>query len=138
VDRLAGFKSVDRQVENAMKLCAALMLVIIVATVQVAAADKILVYDDNTQHQLALQAAVSSPGAVVVRANSVTFGPLLRSRTWDLVLADMPSTEPDVSGFSALTDYVNGGGRAVMSFWEWQKQPLSVRHSESRRSRTSR
>ena len=83
----------------------------------------LLVYDQNTQHQLALQAATSTPGAQVVRAGANDFGGLLRSRTWDLVLVDMPGDFPDQQAFQALTDYVGGGGRGAMSFWVWQNQP---------------
>jgi len=96
--------------------------VIYLAAVRVAGADSILVYDDNTVHQLALQAALSTPGAVVVRADSSTFGTLLRSQAWDLVLADMPSTLPTAGGMAALADYVNAGGKAAMSFWTWQTE----------------
>jgi len=106
-----------------MRQRVALVLAVFVAMVRIAAADTILVYDANTTHQLALKAAQATPGAVVVRATFDTFGPLLRSGQWDLVLADMPSTEPDAPGFSALTDYVNNGGKAAMSFWTWQSQP---------------
>jgi hypothetical protein len=109
-----------------MRLRAVFVLLVFGAMIRSAAADSILVYDENTHNHLALQAAQATPGAVVVRATAQTFGTLLRNGTWDLVLADMPSTLPSANGLGALTDYVNKGGKAAMSFWTWQtEQALS-------------
>jgi hypothetical protein len=93
-----------------------------VSAVRLATADSILVYDHNTHHQLALQAAQSIPGTIVVRADRSTFDALLRSQTWDLVLADMPGFTP-FAGLGTFAGYVNGGGKAAMSFWLWQDEP---------------
>jgi hypothetical protein len=99
-----------------------LALMLSIVTPQLATADSILVYDAISHHQLAFQAAQST-GATVVRATNDTFESLLRSRSWDLVLSDMPSSLPPDGAMRALADHVNGGGKAVMSFWTWQTQP---------------
>jgi len=39
-------------------------------------------------------------------------------RHWDLVLVDCPSSPP-TGGWDDLIAYVNAGGKAVMSFWDW-------------------
>jgi hypothetical protein len=54
----------------------------------------------------------------VTVANSATFDALLVGQPWDIVLVDCPSTRP-AAGWGALINYVNGGGRVVMSFWDW-------------------
>lgn len=82
----------------------------------VAAADT-LVYDNNTNNHYAQAAAAGLPGPVTV-ADSATFDALLVGQPWDIVLVDCPSTRP-AAGWGALINYVNGGGRVVMSFWDW-------------------
>jgi hypothetical protein len=87
-----------------------------------AAVTNILVYDHNTHHNLAQTAAFAlSPGGTVV-ANSATFDGLLAGGPWDVVAVDCPSNIP-LSGWTALTNYVTGGGRVVLSYWDWDVNP---------------
>ena len=74
----------------------------------------ILVYDDNTTNQRALD-ALTSLGLSYTRGNAGTFNTLLGSSTWDLVIVDCPST---TTSWAPLIDYVNSGGRAIMSYWQ--------------------
>lgn len=82
----------------------------------VATAD-VLVYDENTNNQYAQQAAANLPYAVTL-AGAADFNAQLTSHNWDVVLVDCPSYIPE-GGWSDLIDFVNGGGRVVMSFWDW-------------------
>ena len=83
----------------------------------VARAD-ILVYDHNTHHNLAQQAAlIIDPGGTVVAASG-NFNALLVSQEWDAVAVDVPSTVPS-EGWGALITFVNDGGRVAMAFWDW-------------------
>lgn len=43
-------------------------------------------------------------------------------RHWDLVLVDCPSGPP-TGGWDDLIAFVNAGGKAVMSFWNWSDNP---------------
>ena len=77
---------------------------------------QILVYDENSRNSYALAAAeVVRPGEVV-RAVASDFGDLLDSQDWELVVMDYPSTRP-ASGTDVLVDYVNDGGRVILSTW---------------------
>ena len=79
---------------------------------------KLLVYDNNTYHQLAHSAALSlSPGGTTV-GDTNTFNQLLAIGGWDAVAVDCPSSIPS-GGWTDLINYVAGGGRVVMSFWDW-------------------
>ena len=77
---------------------------------------QILVYDQNTNNQYALNAAEQVRPGEVVRAVAADFGTLLASQEWELVVMDFPSTRPD-SGVGPLIDYVDAGGRAILSTW---------------------
>ena len=78
----------------------------------------ILVYDNDTFHSLAQTAAFNlDPGGTVV-ADMFNFNALLVSQAWDVVAVDVPSDIP-VGGWGDLINYVNGGGAAVMAFWDW-------------------
>ena len=61
-----------------------------------------------------------SPGGTTI-AGSATFDGLLASQTWDVVALDVPSTAP-ASGWAGLINYVNGGGRVVLSYWDWDAE----------------
>jgi hypothetical protein len=82
-------------------------------------APHILVYDDNTHNHRA-QKALAAMGLSYRVANSSTFNDRLARGTWDLVVVDCPSDVPlDSTGqWRPLADYVNRGGRAIMSFWD--------------------
>ena len=78
----------------------------------------ILVYDNDTFHSLAQTAAFNlDPGGTVV-ATAANFNALLVSQAWDVVAVDVPNFGPD-GGWGDLINYVNGGGAAVMAFWDW-------------------
>lgn len=51
-------------------------------------------------------------------ASSSTFNPLLTGQTWDLIVVDCPNAVPGSPQWTPLINYVNGGGRAIMSFWD--------------------
>jgi len=78
---------------------------------------KILVYDNNTIHQMGLTAARNKSGDVT-QAFAADFNSLLGSQTWDIVVFDCPSSKP-VGGFGPLQAYVDGGGKAVAAYWDW-------------------
>ena len=79
----------------------------------------ILVYDTNSAHGLAATAATNiSPGGTTV-AGAATFNTQLTTGgPWDVVLVDCPSSIP-TGAWTDLINYVNGGGKAAMSFWDW-------------------
>ncbi|MEM7204695.1 MAG: hypothetical protein AAF628_30840 [Planctomycetota bacterium] len=78
----------------------------------------ILVYDDGSVNALAAQAAMATDSMGTVVADTNTFNALLSSETWDVVAIDCPSTTPS-GGWNPTINYVRRGGRAVMSFWDW-------------------
>jgi hypothetical protein len=83
--------------------------------------DNVLIYDDNTDDQKALQAA-DNLGLAYTRAASSDFVTLLTGGGWDLVIFDCPSTYPNGDWQTALMDYVAGGGRLIMSYWTLQTE----------------
>ena len=85
-------------------------------------ATAILVYDANTQHGLAWTAAQNLAGGGAVLAGSGDFDAQLGAGGWDVVAVDCPSTIP-AAGWGALAAYVNGGGRVVMGYWNWDAEP---------------
>jgi hypothetical protein len=96
------------------------LLATVLALAAPAARAEILVYDNDTINHLAKQAALAiSPTAVI--ANSSNFNTLLTSQAWTVVLVDAPNNTPsNGSGkWTPLINYVNGGGRVAMSFWDW-------------------
>lgn len=97
---------------------AACLAVFVVASLaRSSPAINILVYDDNSVHQLAATAALNIDAGSVI-GNAANFNTLLTSQVWDVVLIDCPSNTPS-GGWGPTISYVNGGGRAVMSFWDW-------------------
>ncbi|MEM7311498.1 MAG: hypothetical protein AAF682_32855, partial [Planctomycetota bacterium] len=78
----------------------------------------ILVYDADAVNSFAATAAqnVSFFGTTV--AGIWDFNTLLGSGTWDAVVVDCRNVYP-AGGWDPLADYVNAGGRVVMSFWNW-------------------
>ncbi|MDO8585540.1 MAG: PEP-CTERM sorting domain-containing protein [Armatimonadota bacterium] len=102
-----------------MRLCRLVMvfavICLLVSPSFTQAAPSVLVYDDNTAHQRA-QNAITSLGIAYTRATGSTFSGLLTSQSWDLVVVDCPSNTP--GDWLPLINYVQGGGRALMSFWD--------------------
>jgi len=82
----------------------------------------ILVYESNTQHGLAWTAAQNLAGAGAVKAGSTDFYTKLADMDWDVVAVDCPSTIP-LEGWDKFAQYVDAGGRVVMSYWDWDVQP---------------
>ena len=81
-----------------------------------AAAQDVLVYDDNTEDQVA-QTACTNLGYTCTVANSTNFNSLLTGSEWDLVVMDLPSTRPDGDWQGLLGAYIAGGGRVIQSGW---------------------
>lgn len=84
-------------------------------------AANILIYDQNTSQQNGMT-ALSQLGLSYTRGTQGDFNTLLTSGSWDLVILDLPSTMPN-GEFGALVDYINGGGKALMSFWSLDSKP---------------
>jgi len=76
----------------------------------------ILVYDNDTNFHRS-QAAVASLGWTCTVANAGSFNTLLTSGSWDCVVMDCPNYGP-TEGWAPFINYIAGGGRAVMSFWD--------------------
>ena len=87
-----------------------------------AAQAQILVYDQNSRNSYALAAAERVRPGDVVRAGSGDFNALLASGGWELVVMDFPSTAP-TGGIDTLANFVNDGGRAILSTWFAQYTP---------------
>jgi hypothetical protein len=83
-------------------------------------APAILLYDANTANNRP-QAALTNLGLAFTTGNATTFNTLLAGSSWDLVIMDVPSTEPS-GGFGNLISYISGGGKAIMSYWTLQTQ----------------
>jgi len=91
-------------------------LVTLAALAAAPAQAQILVYDQNSNNSYALAAAEFVRPGEVVHAVASDFGSLLASQDWELVVLDFPSTRPD-SGQDVIVDYVNDGGRVILSTW---------------------
>ncbi len=101
------------------KLTVMVSMVILVGTAVAPAAPQILVYDENTYHSYA-QTALTNLSLSYTLGDSSTFNTLLAGGVWDLIVVDCPSTPP--SSWTPLVNYVDGGGKAIMSFWALQSQ----------------
>ena len=99
-----------RQIQTTVGLLALAALSVAPAQAQ------ILVYDQNSNNNYALNAAEFVRPGEVVHAVAADFGSLLDSQTWELVVLDFPSTRP-ASGQDVIVDYVNDGGRVILSTW---------------------
>ncbi len=91
-------------------------LLTLAALTATSAQAQILVYDENSINSYALNAAEFVRPGEVVRAVASDFGALLASQEWELVVMDFPSNEP-ASGQQVIVDYVNDGGRVILSTW---------------------
>ncbi|MEM7203849.1 MAG: hypothetical protein AAF628_26535 [Planctomycetota bacterium] len=90
-------------------------------TFEDAGVSRVLVYSDNSVHEAAENAARAiEPTAVV--ADQYTFNSQLSAQAWDLVLVDCVSYKPR-GGWGELRNYISGGGRVIMSYWDWRNSP---------------
>ncbi len=105
-----------RTVAVALRLVAALAFVLAAVG---ASAQNILVYDDTTDHHRA-QNALASLGYTFSVGDAYSFDALLTGGTWDLVVVDCPSTD---IYWDSLVSYIEGGGKAIMSYWALQTAP---------------
>jgi len=104
-----------------MKKLVVLMSIMILAGATLAsAAPQILLYDDNTIHQYA-QTALGNLSLGYTVGTGSTFNTLLGGGSWDLVVVDCPSNTP--GSWTPLIDYIDGGGKAIMSFWMLEGVP---------------
>lgn len=92
--------------------------VILLATMaSSASAQTILIYDENSTNMRAIDAATRL-GLTFTRARAADFDTLLRGSRWDLVIVDMPSTEPSGMWQAAIVDHIAAGGRAIHTQWQ--------------------
>ena len=92
-----------------------------------ASAQSILLFDDFSANQTSRD-ALGSLGLSYTVGDLNTFNGLLEGSSWDLVIVeandeipvDLPSSLPVYGSeeWNALKNYVEGGGRAIMSFWD--------------------
>jgi len=82
----------------------------------------VLVYDEDTVRQFA-QTAANNLGGTVVVAGELDFNTQLISQAWEYVLVDAPGTAPPSGGWDPLINFISGGGRVVMSYWDWDNDP---------------
>lgn len=93
------------------------VLVVVVALAPMAAAQNILVYDENSNHHAA-QEALSNLSLPFTLTGEADFTSTLAGGTWDLVVMDMPSSEPNGAWQSALVAHINAGGAAIHTHWD--------------------
>lgn len=78
----------------------------------------VLVFESGSNHQLAVTAATNLfPTSTTVEATA-GFNTALTSQAWELVVVDCPGSTP-TGGWQPLVDYINGGGVAILAFWDW-------------------
>ncbi len=82
-----------------------------------AQAQEVLVYDTTDEDHVA-QTACTNLGYTCTVANSTDFDALLNGAAWDLVIMDLPSTDPDGPWQTSLTTYIDGGGLAIQTGWD--------------------
>jgi hypothetical protein len=93
-------------------------IIILLATLaSSASAQTILIYDENTTNMRAIDAATRL-GLTFTRGRAADFNTLLRGSRWDLVIVDMPSTEPSGMWQAAIVDHIAAGGRAIHTQWQ--------------------
>lgn len=94
------------------------ILFAIMAGAAATASAQVLVYDQNSNNHYAQAGAAGAGLGAVTVADASNFNTLLTTGTWQVVAVDCPSTFPS-DNWAGLAAYVSGGGRAVMSFWDW-------------------
>jgi hypothetical protein len=82
-----------------------------------AQAQNVLIYDDNSNDQVAQQACANL-GYTCTVADSTNFVTLLTGGGWDMVVMDYPSNSPSGDWQTPLAAYINGGGRAIQTGWD--------------------
>lgn len=87
-----------------------------------APAQNVLVFDAGQHGALVAQAQLDYPTTLTV-ATSVDFVSKLSTGSWDMVVANMPNSIPG-GAWPALTNYIAGGGKAALSFWDWDNSSL--------------
>jgi hypothetical protein len=99
-----------------------IVLSIMVGFCATTASAQILVMEDAVVNFYASTAALGiDPTATI--ATPATFNGLLTGGTWDKVVVDEPANFSPTGGWGPLVDYVNGGGAAVVSYWNWDQEP---------------
>ncbi|MFT4710749.1 MAG: hypothetical protein ACI9D0_000809 [Bacteroidia bacterium] len=83
---------------------------------RVASSQQVLVFDSST-HQSAQAAAEARFPGLVTLSTSANFDTLVSSQSWDLVLVNSPGERP--TSWLGLAFHLLGGGRAVMSHWDY-------------------
>ncbi len=81
-----------------------------------ATAQTVLVFDENSTHGRALDACMRL-GLMCSRARAADFATSIGASRWDLVVVDLPSTEPSGAWQTALINYISAGGRAIHTQW---------------------
>ena len=96
-----------------LKVFSALSLLCSVA----AQAQEVLVYDDNSEDNVAATACTNLGYTCTVTGDS-DFTSSLQGGGWDAVVMDFPSNPPLGDWQTAVSDYIVGGGRVIMTGWE--------------------
>ena len=78
---------------------------------------QVLVYDSGVHGAALAQAQLDYPGTVTI-ASAADFATKVLSSPWDMVVVNAPSATP-TGGWPALATYIAGGGKAALSFWDW-------------------
>ena len=78
----------------------------------------ILVYDSGNHLQCWGAAQAKYPGSSTLATNA-DFTTKLQSGVYDVVVASAPSGLLPSGAWPALSNFVGGGGRAALSFWDW-------------------
>ncbi|HVN74806.1 MAG TPA: hypothetical protein VMT19_00715 [Thermoanaerobaculaceae bacterium] len=92
--------------------------VLFLACVAAAAqAQQVLIYDDNSNDHVA-QEACAALGYSCTTGNSSNFVTLLTGQQWNLVVMDLPSTEPTGDWQTPLAAHIAAGGSAIQTGWD--------------------
>jgi hypothetical protein len=84
----------------------------------IASAQNILIYDIGAHNAFA-EDALTNLGYTFTRATSTNFISLLTGgTTWDLVILDIPSTEPSGSYETQISSFISAGGAVMGSCWD--------------------
>ncbi len=90
-------------------------------------AQDVLLLDYGSINHVAKTALNDQGLAHTETTDSVGFEAALTSGSdWDLVVVDSPCHPIDESGLNALADYIDTGGRVVLSYWNLDETPTSL------------
>ncbi len=81
-----------------------------------ARAQSILLFDENASYHHAMT-ALDDLALTYTRATAADFVTLLAGGTWDLVIVDLPSTEPTGAWTTELDTYIHAGGSVIATGW---------------------